>query len=207
MTIIRIVIVINTFVSVRWIQIIFLWILILFSYFLEWNSPDILALSEINLDDSIDSGNFSVTVYLRLVRKDSITHMHLLTLYVKEELRFHGTYLWKTLQILTYAFNCLYLTQFLTSFSSINHLLYLLYLLYLFAWDLSLENSADSYLCYQLILYLTQFLTSFSSINHLLCLYAWFLILFHLTEMMFSWSTHLLMFLLLETLMSFIRTS
>ena len=76
-----------------------------------------------------------------------------------------------------------------------------------FAWDLSLENSADSYLCFQLILYLAQFLTSFSSINHLLCLYAWFLILFHLTEMMFSWSTHLLMFLLLETLMSFIRTS
>ena len=74
----------------------------------------------------------------------------------------HGTYLWKTLQILTYAFNSLYLMQFFTSFSSINHPLYL---------------------------------------------YAWILILFHLTEMMLSWSTHLLMFLLLETLMSFRRTS
>ena len=30
--------------------------------FLESNSPDILALCETNLDDSIDSGNFSVEV-------------------------------------------------------------------------------------------------------------------------------------------------
>ena len=36
------------------------------------------------------------------------------------------------------------------------------------AWDLSLENSADSYLCFYW-LYFTQCLTSFSSINHLLC--------------------------------------
>ena len=42
--------------------------------FLEWNSPDILALCEINLDDSIDSGNFSVRRYLPLIRKDSNTH-------------------------------------------------------------------------------------------------------------------------------------
>ena len=39
--------------------------------FLESNSPDILALCEINLDDSIDSGNFSVRGYLPLIRKDS----------------------------------------------------------------------------------------------------------------------------------------
>ena len=36
----------------------------------------ILALCETNLDDSVDSGNFSVTGYLPLIRKDSITHMH-----------------------------------------------------------------------------------------------------------------------------------
>ena len=42
--------------------------------FLESNSPDILALCEINLDDSIDSGNFSVRGYLPLIRKDSGTH-------------------------------------------------------------------------------------------------------------------------------------
>ena len=48
-----------------------------------------------------------------------------------------------------------------------------------FAWDLSLENSADSYLRFDW-LYFTQCLTSFSSIDHLL-LRARFLILFHLT--------------------------
>ena len=42
--------------------------------FLESNSPDILALCETILDDSIDSGNFSVKCYLSLIRKDSITH-------------------------------------------------------------------------------------------------------------------------------------
>ena len=30
--------------------------------FLESNSPDILALCETNLDDSVDSGNFSVKI-------------------------------------------------------------------------------------------------------------------------------------------------
>ena len=56
--------------------------------FLESNSPDILALCETNLDDSIDSGNFSMTGCLPLIQKDSSTHMHGLTAYVKEELFF-----------------------------------------------------------------------------------------------------------------------
>ena len=43
--------------------------------FLESNSPDILALCETNLDDSIGSGNFFVRGYLPLILKDSITHM------------------------------------------------------------------------------------------------------------------------------------
>ena len=51
--------------------------------FLESNSPDILALCETNLDDSIDSGNFSVRGYLPLIQKDSGTHMHGLAVYVK----------------------------------------------------------------------------------------------------------------------------
>ena len=76
--------------------------------FLESNSPDILALCETILDDSIDSGNFSVRGYLLLIRKDSSTHMHGLAVYVKEGLPF--------------------------------------------ARDLSLENSADSYLCFRLAL-------------------------------------------------------
>ena len=56
--------------------------------FLEANSLNILALCETNLDDSIYSGNFSVTGYLPLIRKDSSTHMHGLTVYVKEGLLF-----------------------------------------------------------------------------------------------------------------------
>ena len=76
--------------------------------FLESNSPDILARCDTNLDHSIDSGNFSLSGYLPLIRKDSSTHMHGLTVYVKEGLPF--------------------------------------------ARDLSLENSADSYLCFRLAL-------------------------------------------------------
>ena len=56
-------------------------------------------------------------------------------------------------------------------------------------------------------LYFTQCLTSFSSIDHLLQLCARFLILFHLTQMRFSQSTHLLMLLSLETLTPIKRTS
>ena len=63
---------------------------------------------ERNLDDSIDSGNFSVRDYLLLIRQDSSTHMHGLTVYVKEELPF--------------------------------------------VQDLSLESSADPYLCFWLAL-------------------------------------------------------
>ena len=56
--------------------------------FLESNSSDILALCETNLDDSIDSGNFSVRGYLPLIRKDSSTHMHALAVYMKEGVPF-----------------------------------------------------------------------------------------------------------------------
>ena len=55
---------------------------------LESNSPDILARCETNLDDSIDSCNFSVRGYLPLIRKDSSTHMHGLAVYIKEGLPF-----------------------------------------------------------------------------------------------------------------------
>ena len=56
--------------------------------FLESYSPNIPALCETNLDDSIDSGNFSVKGYLPSVWKDYITHMHGLAVYVKEGLLF-----------------------------------------------------------------------------------------------------------------------
>ena len=67
-----------------------------------------------------------------------------------------------------------------------------------FAQDLSPENSADSYLCFWLAL-IHSMSYFFSSINHLLRPSAQFLILFHLTQMKFSRSTHLLMFLSFET--------
>ena len=41
--------------------------------FLESHSLDILALGETNLDESIDSGNFSLRDYLPLILKDSTT--------------------------------------------------------------------------------------------------------------------------------------
>ena len=50
--------------------------------FLKSNSPDILALCETNLDDSIDSGNFRVRSYLPVIRKDPGTHMHGPAVYV-----------------------------------------------------------------------------------------------------------------------------
>ena len=56
--------------------------------FIEPNSPDIFAVCETNLDDSIDSGNFSVRGYLPLTQKDSSTHMHGLAVYVQEGLPF-----------------------------------------------------------------------------------------------------------------------
>ena len=56
---------------------------------LELNSPEILALCETNLDDPVDSGNFSVRGYLPLlIQKDSVSHIHGLTVYVKEGLPF-----------------------------------------------------------------------------------------------------------------------
>ena len=51
--------------------------------FLESNSSD----------NSTDSGNFSVRGYLPLIRKDPVTHIHGLAVYVKEGFLLHGTYL------------------------------------------------------------------------------------------------------------------
>ena len=56
--------------------------------FLESNTPDICALCETNLDDTIGSVNFSVRVYLPLIRKNPNTHIHVLAVYVKEGLPF-----------------------------------------------------------------------------------------------------------------------
>ena len=83
--------------------------------FLESNSSDILALCETNLDDSIDSGNFSVRGYLSLIQKDSTTHMHGLTVYVKEGLPFAQDLFSRKL--------CRFLPMFSTGFTSLSVLL------------------------------------------------------------------------------------
>ena len=91
--------------------------------FLESNPPNILALYEKNLNDLIDSANFSVRVYLPLIRKDSNTHIHGLAVYVKEWLLFASDLSYKTLRILTYVFDWLCFTRCLTSSSSIDHII------------------------------------------------------------------------------------
>ena len=107
-------------------------------YFLESNSPDIVVLYEANLDDSINSGNFSLRGYLPLICNNYVTHMHGLAVYVREQLPF--------------------------------------------AWDLSLENSAGSYLCFQLALLhsVSYFFFLYRSPSSSLCM---FLILFHQAQM------------------------
>ena len=87
--------------------------------FLESNSRDILTLCETNLENSIDSGNFSGTGYLPLIQKDPITHMYDLAVYVKEG----------HISRKLYGFLLMFLNGFttlcLTSFSSVDHLLWL----------------------------------------------------------------------------------
>ena len=79
------------------------------------------------MDDSVDSGILSVRSYLPLIRKDSITHMHGLAVFLKEGLPF--------------------------------------------AQDLSLENSADSYLCFRLALLhsVCYFFLFYQSLSSSLC--------------------------------------
>ena len=73
-----------------------------------------------------------------------------------------------------------------------------------FARDLSSENSKGSYSFDSL--YFIWRLTSVYSMKHHLPLWVQLLILFHLTLMMFSQSTHLLMYWSIETLTFIIRT-
>ena len=95
--------------------------------FLESNFPDIIALCDTNLRDSIDSSNFYVTCYLPLIRNDSSTPIHGLAVYVSEGLPF--------------------------------------------ARDSSLENSADSYLRFQLALLhsVSYFFFLYQSTSSFLC--------------------------------------
>ena len=82
--------------------------------FLESNSPDILALCETNLDESIDSGNSSVTGYLPLIRKDSGTHAWSRNLCERRTSFCTGLISRKL---------CRFLFMFLTGFTSLSFLL------------------------------------------------------------------------------------
>ena len=73
------------------------------------------------LDDSIDS-DFFVSSYLPLIQKDSIIHMHGLAVYVKDGLPFAWHLSLENSRDF-YVSHWFYLTQYLTSSSSINHLL------------------------------------------------------------------------------------
>ena len=95
-------------------------------YFLESNSPDILALCESNLDDLIDSGNFLVRFlvrrYLPLIQNDSIAHMMVLQFMWRKDFfctRLISRKLWGFLLTFLTCFTSLSVT----SFSSIDHLL------------------------------------------------------------------------------------
>ena len=77
------------------------------------NWSNMFALCETNLDNSIDSGNFSVRDYLPGIWKDSITHMHGLAVYVKECLPFG----WDVSRNL-----CGLLLMFATGFTSLSFL-------------------------------------------------------------------------------------
>ena len=61
--------------------------------FLESNSPDILALCKTNLDDSVDSGNFPLTVYLPLMQKILLLMCMVLQFMSRKDFFLHGAYL------------------------------------------------------------------------------------------------------------------
>ena len=63
--------------------------------------------------------------YLPLIENDSATHMHGLTVYVKEGLPFTQDLSLENSAGSSYVFDWLYFTQCLTSFSSIDPLLHL----------------------------------------------------------------------------------
>ena len=90
--------------------------------FPESNSPDILALCETNLDDSIDSCNFSVRGYLHLIRKNSRTHAWSRILCGGRTCFYTGLISRKPCRFLL-KFSTGFTSLCLTSFSSINHLL------------------------------------------------------------------------------------
>ena len=90
--------------------------------FLKSNSHDIFTLCDTNLDDSIDSGNFSVRGYLPLIQKFYYSYAWSCSLSEKG-LPFPWDLPLTKLCGFLLVFDWLYFTQYLTPFSFINHLL------------------------------------------------------------------------------------
>ena len=59
-----------------------------FQFSLESDSPDICVLCETKSKDSVVSRNLLCMVHVPLVGKDSVTHMHVRAVYVKDRLPF-----------------------------------------------------------------------------------------------------------------------
>ena len=98
--------------------------------FLESKFPDTLALCETKMDDSIYSCNFSVSGYLPLIWKNSVTCMDGVAVDVKQELPFAWDLSVE---------NCGFLVMCLTGFTSFSVLLLLpLWIICLHAWFLML---------------------------------------------------------------------
>ena len=75
------------------------------------------------MDDSIDRVTFSVRIYLPLIKKDTVTHMHGHEVYVKEGLPFSRDISLKNSEN-SCVFDCCLIRR-LTSFTSIDHHLFL----------------------------------------------------------------------------------
>ena len=113
----------------------FCWLQIFHWIKLSWH----LALFESNLDDSIDSGNFSVRDYLPFSEKDFSAHIHGLQVYVKE---------WFVSRKRCRFLDWLYFPQWLTSFSSIDHrLCFCEWFLILNFWFHGFWGSLDQPIC------------------------------------------------------------
>ena len=87
--------------------------------FFESKYPDIPIQCETNLEDPIDSGNFSVAGYLPLIPKDYITHMHGIAGFEKEGLPFA-----RDVILETFTDSCLYLQLALLRSASYFFFLY-----------------------------------------------------------------------------------
>ena len=94
-----------------YLNYVFLWVFPWIMFFASL-SLNILAVCETNLDDSIDSGNFSMRGYLLpLIWKDSNTHMQVLKKNFKFFFKNLLLYIWPLIYLFALGRNMLYCLQ------------------------------------------------------------------------------------------------